>query len=115
MYSAKANRPTRNAWINNLSTRNSENSGTSDIALEFRGAEIDPDGSTINHLVIVWKPQKEDGTQSWSCIVGVYSLIPDAEKIIGLTAAQALRLAKLFVLNFMDNHGVTIEAADREQ
>jgi hypothetical protein len=47
--------------------------------------------------------------------VGVYSLIPDAEKIIGATAAQVLRLAKLFVLDFMDNHGVTIEAADREQ
>ena len=87
----------------------------SDIALEFRGAETDPDGSTINHLAIVWEPQKEDETQGWSCIVGVYSLIRDAEKIIGATAAQALRLAKLFVLDLMGNHGVIIEAADREQ
>jgi len=115
VYRAKANGHIRKAWINNFSTRNSENLGMSDIAFEFRGAETGPDGSTINHLAIVWEPQKEDGTQSWSCIVGVNSLIPDAEKIIGATAAQVLRLAKLFVLDLMDNHGVTIKAADREQ
>ena len=84
----------------------------SDIALEFCGAETGPDGSTINHLAIVWKPQKENGMQSWSCIMGVYSLIRDAENIFSATAAQA---GKLFVLDLMDNHGVTIEAADREQ
>jgi len=50
--------------------------------------------------------------QSWSCIMGVYSLIRDAENIFSATAAQA---GKLFVLDLMDNHGVTIEAADREQ
>ncbi len=87
----------------------------SDIALEFRGAKTAPDGSTINHLAIVWEPQKDPGSQGWSCTVGCYSLVPDAEKIIGATAAQALRLAKLFVMDLMDRHGVTIEAADREQ
>ena len=87
----------------------------SDIAIEFRGAKIDPDGSTSNHLAIVSEPKKEAETQDWSCIVGVYSLIPNAEKIIGETAAQALRLAKLFVLDLLDRHGVTIEPADREQ
>lgn len=87
----------------------------SDIALEFRGFETGPDGSTINHLAIIWEPKMEHGTQDWSCTVGVYSLVPRAEKIIGETAAQALRLAKLFVLDLLDRHGVTIEAADREQ
>ena len=87
----------------------------SDIALEFRGAKIDTDGSTSNHLAIVWEPKREVGTQDWSCIVGVYSLVPDAEKIIGETAAQALRLAKLFVMDLLERHGVTIDPADREQ
>jgi hypothetical protein len=72
VYRAKANRPTRDTWINNFSTRNRENSGMSDITLEFRGAKTGPDGSTINHLAIVWEPHKEDGPQGWSCIVGVY-------------------------------------------
>ncbi len=87
----------------------------SDIALEFRGAKIGPDGSTAHHLAIVWEPQKDARTQVWSCTVGCYSLVPEAEKIIGTTAAQALRLAKLFVLDLLERHGVTIEAADREQ
>ena len=87
----------------------------SDIALEFRGAKTAPDGSTINHLAIIWEPQKDAESQGWSCTVGVYSLVPQAEKIIGATAAQALRLAKLFALDLLDRHGVTIEAADREQ
>ncbi len=87
----------------------------SDIALEFRGEKIDPDGSTAHHLAIVWSPRKEEGAQGWSCTVGVYSLIPQAEKIIGETAAQALRLAKLFVFDLLNRHGVTIEPADREQ
>ena len=87
----------------------------SDIALEFRGAKIDLDGSTTNHLAIVWEPKREGGTEGWSCTVGVYSLVPEAEKIIGETAAQALTLAKLFVLDLLNQHGVTIEPADREQ
>jgi len=87
----------------------------SDIALEFRGEKTDPDGSTTNHLAIVWGPRKEQGTQGWSCTVGVYSLVPKAEKIIGETAAQALRLAKLFVLDLLARHGVIIEPTDREQ
>jgi hypothetical protein len=86
----------------------------SDIALEFRGSETSPDGSIVNHLAIIWEPKKETGTQDWSCTVGVYSLVPDAERIIGKTAAQALRLAKLFVMDLLERHGATIEAADRE-
>ena len=87
----------------------------SDIALEFRGAKIDPDGSTTNHLAIVWEPKRDFQTQDWFCTVGVYSLIPEAEKIFGESAAQALRLAKLFVLDLLDQHGVIIDAEDREQ
>ena len=86
----------------------------SEIALEFRGAKTGSDGSTIPHLAIIWAPQKVAGTRGWSCTVGCYSLVPDAEKIIGETAAQALKLAKLFVLDLLERHGVTIEAADRE-
>ena len=62
----------------------------SDIALEFRGAKIDTDGSTSNQLAIVWEPKREVGT-------------------------QALRLAKLFVMDLLERHGVTIDPADREQ
>jgi len=87
----------------------------SDIALEFRGAETGPDGSIINHLAIIWEPKMDARTQDWSCTVGAYSLIPHSEKIVGATAAQALKLAKLFVLDLLERHGVTIDAADREQ
>lgn len=87
----------------------------SDIALEFRGAKIGPDGSAAYHLAIIWEPQKDDRNDGWSCTVGCYSLIPQAEKICGATAAQALRLAKMFVMDLLDRHGVTIDPADREQ
>ena len=87
----------------------------SDIALEFRGAKVAPDGTTAHHLAIIWEPQKDDRTRNWSCIVGCYSLVPQAEKITGATAAQALRLAKMFVLDLLEQHGVIIDAADREQ
>lgn len=87
----------------------------SDIALEFRGEKLGPDGSITNHLAIIWEPREDAETQNWSCTVGCYSLVPQAEKIIGATAAQALRLAKLFALDLMNQYGVIIEAADREQ
>ena len=87
----------------------------SDIALEFRGAKTGPDGSVDNHLAIIWEPQEDTEAQGWCCTVGFYSLIPQAEKIWGDTAAQALRLAKLFVMDLMERHGVIIDAADREQ
>lgn len=87
----------------------------SDIALEFRGAKTDPDGSTTHHLAVVWEPQEDVLTQTWSCIVGCYSLVAEAERITGANAAQALRLAKLFVMDLLEDHGVVIEALDREQ
>ena len=87
----------------------------SDIALEFRGEKIAVDGSVTNHLAVIWEPRKEADEHCWSCVVGCYSLVPEAEMIIGETAAQALRLAKMFVLDLLDHHGVVIEAADREQ
>ena len=87
----------------------------SDIALEFRGAKFHPDGSTAHHLAIIWEPEMDMATRNWCCTVGCYSLVPDAEKIIGTSAGQALRLARLFALDLMERHGVVIYPADREQ
>lgn len=87
----------------------------SDTAFEFRGATPGPDGATIDHLAIVREPRQETGAAArWFCTVECSTLMARPENIGGATAAQALRLAKLFVLDLLDQHHVTIEALDRE-
>ena len=86
----------------------------SNMNLKFRGAITGPDGSTTNHVATVREPRESPGTQEWFCTVSCPSLMPQDEKIAGASAAQALRLAKLFVLDLLDRHGVMIEAANRE-
>lgn len=86
----------------------------SNMNLEFRGAITGPDGSTTDHVATVQEPRESPGTQEWFCTVCCPSLMPQDEKISGATAAQALRLARLFVLDLLDRHSVKIAATDRE-
>lgn len=87
----------------------------SEPALEFRGTSPGPDGAALDHLARVEEPLETAGRPGWACTVRCATLLPRDESISGATAAQALRLAKLFVLDLLDRHNVTIAAADREQ
>ena len=87
----------------------------SDIALEFIGSKTEPDGQTADHVATVHEPRQNTRGKGWLCLVCCPSLFTDDEEIAGATAAQALRLARLFVLDALERHGVTVRASDREQ
>ena len=85
------------------------------IALEFHGSRTGPDGCATDHLATVLEPEENCEKRSWFCRICCPTLFQNDEIIIGATAAQALHLAKLFVLDALDRHGVTVKAEDREQ
>ena len=87
---------------------------TQKVALNISGAKIDPDGTPRNHLATIHQPMECTATHGWICNVVCLSLFPEQKSIAGANAAQALRLARLFVFDLMDRQGVTIDPADRD-
>ena len=79
-------------------------------ALTIAGSRMGEDGATAHITGMVSEPEPVGGSSDWVCTVSCADLFPD-EIIKGASAAQALHLARLFLLDALETNGVTVENA----
>lgn len=84
----------------------------SNMAVTIRGARTDEDGATADIEATVSEPEQLGENAGWSCTVRCPGLFPD-EMIRGASAAQALHLARLFLLDALEHNGVRVDESDK--
>ncbi len=80
----------------------------SNAALTISGTCVEEDGAISNVTGAVSEPEAIDGSGDWVCTVSCPGLFPD-EIIKGASAAQALHLSRLFLLDALETNNVTIK------
>lgn len=83
-----------------------------DIAFTIRGTRSHEDGSTTDIDGTVSEPKQIGEASDWLCTVRCAGLFPD-EPIKGASAAQALHLSRLFLLDALDSNGIVVAEADK--
>ncbi len=77
-------------------------------ALELHGIKKEPNGSGLVILATVFAAEREVGRSVWSCAVRCPAFFDSDKKIAGVDREQALQLAKMFLLEMFEHHGVRI-------
>lgn len=77
-------------------------------ALELHGIKNEPNGSTSVVLATVFAAERDRGRSVWSCTVRCPAFFDSDKKIAGVDREQALQLAKLFLSEMFEHHGVRL-------
>ena len=81
------------------------------IALTIHGNRPDEDGSVSDVTGTVSEPAQAGDNADWECVVRCAGLFPD-ETIKGASAAQALHLSRLFLLDALETNRVRLQDGD---
>lgn len=76
-------------------------------AFTINGSRVDEEGANCDATGTVSEPEPVDGSHDWVCTVSCPGVFPD-EVIKGASAAQALHLSRLFLLDALETNGVTV-------
>ena len=76
---------------------------------EFRGTKFAEDGSRIEVCATVFRPQRDEESIAFYCVVRCPHIFDNDKKIFGVDADQATELALMFVPMMFGHHEIEIE------
>ena len=83
--------------------------------LNYRGTRSGADSEMADVVDSVLAPGMDNQGQGWIYRVMCPALFGQKQRIFGANPVQALRLARPFVLDLLDRHGITLATGGRGQ
>ena len=82
----------------------------SGVIHEIRGTKATAGGSRIEVLAAVFRPEPDEDSIGFSCLVRCPYLFGNDKRIAGVDADQAVELSLMFVRTMFGHHEIEIES-----